>query len=375
MSVIQQTNRTLHVFNPSHDESLAANSPFYYPTTIARRLQKEWGTLPALWAEEGDCVWIPEDGEVVMGDAEWCKGVEFVTKRQMARPSFWTGVGRIDPWGWDPVVVHQLRRLGAPDRLLPSANELADIRMLSSRHTTARLLPALRQALDEVEHTWFSTVGTSVVARDIDEVTTLARKWGGAMVKSLWSCSGRGVFRFGAEPSANDLGRVRRLIGEQGGVEVEPVYEATADFALEFQAHADGSVSCIGLSLFATNASGAYTGNLVAPQEELERRLRQLCGPTAEVLTDLKRTCERQLELLLGGRYVGPLGIDMMQTFRRIASLYDDECEERSYHLHPCIEVNLRRTMGHVALKVAQRKLKPESLPEFFQNICYFCPS
>ena len=167
------------------------------------------------------------------------------------------------------------------------------------------------------------------------------------------------MFRFGAEPSANDLGRVRRLIGEQGGVEVEPVYEATADFALEFQAHADGSVSCIGLSLFATNASGAYTGNLVA----------------AEALTDLKRTCERQLELLLGGRYVGPLGIDMMQTFRRIASLYDDECEERSYHLHPCIEVNLRRTMGHVALKVAQRKLKPESLPEFFQNICYFCPS
>jgi hypothetical protein len=36
--------------------------------------------------------------------------------------------------------------------------------------------------------------------------------------------------------------------------------------------------------------------------------------------------------------YVGPFGVDMMVT---------------KEGLHPCVEVNLRRTMGHVALAIS----------------------
>ena len=45
---------TLHIFNPSHDEALAAHSPYYYPSKIARHLANEWGALPMLWALEND---------------------------------------------------------------------------------------------------------------------------------------------------------------------------------------------------------------------------------------------------------------------------------------------------------------------------------
>ena len=59
---------TLHLFNPSHDEALAANFPYYYPSTIARRLQTEWGLLPVLWAQPGDCVLVDEDTLQTLSD-------------------------------------------------------------------------------------------------------------------------------------------------------------------------------------------------------------------------------------------------------------------------------------------------------------------
>lgn len=360
--------RTLHVFNPSHDEALAAASPYYYPTVIARRLRCEWGALPALWAREGDAVWVESDADVPEA-GRWCAGVEFVSKRQMVRPSFWKGVERIMPWGWDAVVAQQLRRLGAPEHLLPTAEAIAHTRRLSSRATTTLLLPHLRKALDESGCTGLATVGRSRVAASLEEVLQAQGEWGGeAVVKSLWSCSGRGVFRIAGTPTANDRGRIARLIREQGGVEVEPAYRTVADFALEFCAHADGTVTYEGLSLFATNASGGYCGNIIAPQPALARRLHALGGPSEKGLERLAAVCCRELGTAIDGYHVGPLGIDMMLVGT-------GDGAERTPLLHPCIEVNLRRTMGHVALCVARRGINPDELPARFKDICYFCPS
>jgi hypothetical protein len=43
------------------------------------------------------------------------------------------------------------------------------------------------------------------------------------------------------------------------------------------------------------------------------------------------------------GKYQGPFGIDMM-----VVSTADKD----GFLLHPCVEINLRRTMGHVALAI-----------------------
>ena len=58
MLTLENTHRTLHVFNPSHDEALAAGTPYYYPSVIARKLASAWALLPALWANKGDVVWV-----------------------------------------------------------------------------------------------------------------------------------------------------------------------------------------------------------------------------------------------------------------------------------------------------------------------------
>ena len=350
----------LHVFNPSHDEALAAHSPYHYPSTIARRLQAEWGALPALWASPGDAVWLSDEAEKP-SEAEWCRGVRFVRRKDLLKPAFWKGVEGIDPWGWDAVLRQQLRRCGAPGSLLPSDSDLDTWRMLSSRHTTSALLPRLRTALAEAGWPCL-TVGRSQVVVSVAEALSVAETWGGAVAKSLWSCSGRGVFRVSASPSVNDINRLARLVKEQGGVELEPVYVPMADFALEFEALSSGKVLFRGPSLFTTSQSGAYSANMVATPPELFAELQRRGGPSDDEAAVLASVCEKELSSFIAGRYVGPLGMDMMMVEGAGRAL-----------LNPCIEVNLRRTMGHMAHDLAKRKLKLDELPEFFHKLCYIC--
>ncbi len=117
------------------------------------------------------------------------------------------------------------------------------------------------------------------------------------------------------------------------------------DFAVEFYAHADGSVEYAGLSLFKT-INGAYTGNVIASETEKW----QMLGDDS-VANVLRETIDELIVILqpyMKGVYCGPFGIDMMLLPERI--------------LHPCVELNLRRTMGHVALAITPEKSAPQRL-------------
>lgn len=107
---------------------------------------------------------------------------------------------------------------------------------------------------------------------------------------------------------------------------------------MELASDGRGRVDLRGLSLFYTER-GAYVGNLVAD----EPRKWQLLS--AYVSRDsLARLIDRLRALLgdaLRDTYAGPLGIDMMVV-----------SHEGRLLVHPCVEMNLRATMGHVALRV-----------------------
>ena len=97
---------TLHIFNPSHDEALAAHTAHYCPSRPARQLAHALAELPLQWAAEGDvCLRLPASGGT--------EGVEVPD---------WTAVERIDPWGWDRHIVGLLRRLGRPNACCPPTN-------------------------------------------------------------------------------------------------------------------------------------------------------------------------------------------------------------------------------------------------------------
>lgn len=329
----------VHIFNPSHDEALAINRAQYCPSAAARRTGAAFWDVAKLWAVPDDVILrLPDDGSL-RGAMVWrvADGAELPAERLD-----WTAVEAIEPWGWDRHIVGVLQKLGAPAGLLPTADALDVIRRLSSRETAVRVLEALRQ--EPFTSRWCTTES---------EVLAAIEAYGGAAIlKQPWSCSGRGVWRCTTAEWAADgaaCKRARKTLREQGAVEAEPVYECLADFAMEFWAEKaattteQGSVRVRyeGLSLFETHDGGAYAGNVVAPQEELERRLERLAPPPlldADDRLPLEALAERLCRVLgevLGDAYSGPLGVDMMLTPDGI---------------HPCIEVNLRNTMGRVAL-------------------------
>ena len=376
------TRMVVHIYNPSHDEALAMNREQYCPSSAARRTAAAFWDVARHWAAPGDYILrLPDDGSL--------RGAAFYsvasllsaplpsrvpsapfTRDSLSVPTLpsaplpissvtfdWSKVTIIDPWGWDRHIVGVLRRLGAPDRLVPTEAQLDRIRELSSRHTAVRVLELLnRQPSAEVNDA--APVFTSRWCTNEDEVNAAIRDFGGlAMLKQPWSCSGRGVWR-------SDMGsseqRIRKTLREQNAVEVEPLYVRTADFAMEFYADADGSVRYEGLSLFETHDGGGYAGNVIAPQSELRCRLEalappslldaegrlpldelaaRLCSVLSEVLSPLPSHLFPPPSSLLP--YEGPLGVDMMLTPEGI---------------HPCIEVNLRNTMGRVAIFQARAK-------------------
>ncbi len=344
---------TLHIFNASHDEALAAHSPYYYPSTIARTLECRWAALPAVWADRDDFILLPKPtkGQTECREAQpdFLKSIlpasaaetlpRFLFPNELT-PKLWRTVTRIEPWGWDLLVRHKLTKCGAPEALLPTAEQIGDIRTLSSRATTARLLPLLRRQLHAEG---IGTVGLSLIVSSEEEIDRFLEEHPEAFGKSLWSCSGRGVFPLSRPLNASTLGRIRRLLAEQDGVELEPRFTPVADFALEFYADKAQGVRYEGLSVFSTNSSGGYTQNILEPQSRLLERLAAL-WPDAAAFTTLVRICCEQLTTLLAGKYEGYLGIDMMLA----------EQPDGPTLLHPCIEVNLRRTMGIAALAAAQ---------------------
>lgn len=313
----------LHIFNPEHDLALAANIANYTAPHAGRQLRRDLGFIPALWADEGDFVLV-EDIDDAYDKASRLGAiynkVEFVTPLQLSEIFKNTMlVDSIHPWGWDKSLVHQLQSMGCPEIMLPTPSTLEKIRQLSNRRWAAS---HLQTDVDYVED-----------VKSLEDV--IARK-GKVVIKAPWSCSGRGV-RYVEDSSDKAVLRwAENVIKQQGGVTVEPYYNKVYDFGMEFEAK-DGKVVYRGLSLFDT-IKATYSGNVLATEKEKEEMFASYVSH--DRLQEIREEVIRQLEPALHQVYSGPFGVDMM--------IYTDG--DGQLQVNSCVELNLRRTMGHVAL-------------------------
>ena len=328
----------LHIFNPEHDLALAANLRQFTAPHAGRQLRADLSFIPALWAKEGDFVLVDDIDDardkVRHLGSKYVDKVEFITRLQLQKVFTDTFlVDSVHPWGWDPVVREELKRMGCPDIMLPNEEDIQSIRALSSRQWAAA---HLQRGVEYVE--------------SVGEVRRLVAEWGRAVVKAPWSSSGRGIkfisvdnYRGEGVEFASFDRWVGNIIGRQGGVTVEPYYNKVKDFGMEFEVR-DGKVLYRGLSLFQT-VKNAYTGNLLAS----ENMKMELMAPyvSAEQLAEIRDRLLETLEPHLKDIYQGPFGVDMM-----VCVGADDEL-----FVNPCIELNLRRTMGHVALALGDAAL------------------
>ena len=319
---------TLHIFNPEHDIALAANLSNFTAPHAGRQLRNDLGFLPALWAQKDDAVLV-DNKEAAEKAYQRLRGklglgsCQFVDKSQLAN----LDIQHIAPWGWDLALASWLRRNGTPGETLPTDDEIAVIRQLSHRRTSVNLLAKLQMS---------GTTGLSWCTERMDDVCQALATYGSIVVKAPWSSSGRGVRFIEGPMSEQAKGWIHSVISRQGSILVEPKYNKVKDFGMEFTSDKDG-VHYVGLSLFHTK-NGAYTGNLLAT-EQAKRDMLGRYVPV-ELLDEVRDRIIRDVDL---GSYTGPFGIDMM-----VVAPSSDAPSQLS--VHPCVEINLRRTMGHVAL-------------------------
>lgn len=336
----------LHIFNPDHDIALAVDRERFTAPRAALRLRRDLGFLPMLWAEPGDVVLADDVAAAhrALRQLGTASEARLIDRHELAECAVAGKLSAVCPWGWDAALRRDLMDSGVPERLLPSPSQLHAIRAMSHRAWAAgHLLPRLR-ALP-------GTVGEAFEVHSADEVTGLLAKYEKIVVKEPWSSSGRGVrYVFGrTADGSEDLGPepplknwIANVVARQGSIMVEPYCDKLMDFGMEFTSDGQGTARYLGLSLFHT-MNGAYVGNILEREDRKMEILSQLIDTS--LVERLQSAICDEMGALLKGHYAGCFGVDMMVVRGDGQTM-----------VHPCVEVNLRCTMGHVALALSRRE-------------------
>lgn len=351
---------TIHIFNPEHDIALASNLEHFTAPHAGRELRNDLGVLPALWAKPDEYVLVDDKSSAECSLRHWglpeidAKLIDTTDIKNLLRQKSDDNDAfsrlKIMPWGWDTALRHELIATGLPVESLPTNAWLNALRIMSHRAwASTNILSKLRH----IE----GTVGESCELKTINEVRQYLSKHHSIVLKAPWSSSGRGIRYISDIKGMSQDGRrnastyyglttqlegwIRNVINRQGSVMAEPYYNKVCDFGMEFISHGRGEVVYRGLSIFQTS-NGAYTGNLLDDETHKEM---QLCRFLSQNL--LRMVASRIVELTsqtLAKTYHGPFGIDMMVV--RVGE---------KLMLHPCVEMNLRMTMGHVAILLSEK--------------------
>ncbi len=311
----------------------AGGASYSAPTAIAN-LKKRWELLPAVWADKGDSILAqaPASTPTIRQLIEE-KHLEIVSGKKIGQTD-----AIPDPWGWNRSIRNELQRYGISASRMPDNYTLERWRDLAHRKTALHFHSFWREEFDEMP------VELPAVCCNVEDALRAAAQFGNSCIKLPWSSSGRGVW-FSDTLNESKLRSIAEgAIKRQGAVIVEKAETVALDFATEWECRL-GECRFLGFSLFLTEKAG-YSGNLSAPQEEIIGIIDQTTN------IDVIPLIERQQKILnevIAPHYEGLFGVDLLVT--------------ADGRINPCVEINLRRTMGHATLawwkETEQRGLFP----------------
>ena len=321
----------IYLFNPENDMALANFTPYYKAPSEIIRMANDLSMLPAWYAPEGSAIKVDSLSRVSLW-REQCPASDFLP--DVIWSAEWENMP-YKPWGWSPSLLYTLRKAGVNDSFLLSDMQMGQIRVLSGRQCCVKILESFSR-MDGL-------CGKAMTCNSMTQVKKYITSLERCVLKAPWSGSGRGIL-YVSSKEWNDSaeGWVSRVLRVQGEIMVEPLYNKVCDFAMEFYADGNGSVSFVGYSLFDTDAHGNYKGNFLLSDGQIKKILSQYIPD--EVFDNVCRTMEGSLASLLNKDYCGFLGVDMMICL-----------EDGRYLLHPCVEINLRMNMGVVSHTIFNR--------------------
>lgn len=335
-----------HLFFPENDLALASDLSNYTPPRMARATHAAGETLPMWYGRPGDvfiCNGVSNSWFTAMAEAFSLRTDVFPHRPEEYTPR---------PWGWSKASRRRLIAEGFSVDRLPDDAALDAIRSLSHRRSSVIIADALAAFLSD-----FRFTPPAVEAFTAEEALNVINAFGGdCVIKSPWSNAGRGI-AFTRGFSENALAqRISDIINAYNSVLIERAFDNICDFAMLFESTDSGDVRYVGLSLFETDKRGAYMRNIVANDIILADKIAEflpenILRPVADSLCAI-------LSDYIGGKYRGPLGIDMLVARTNAGNI-----------LNPCVELNLRNTMGHVAHALAENVLAADKTAVFACNV------
>lgn len=327
--------KKLYLFNPETDLALAANSISYTPPTNVVDIKRRLFMLPSLYAEPNSLLLVPSISKgLKFEELPYYSAVEKKNIRLVSEDKLMEEVDEVIPWGWNMSEKLHLKRIGLSDNSLPADDVLSLYRELSHRKQTISFHRHIKEYLGYID------VAEPLYFENVDDALKWAMNHKGCYLKAPWSSSGRGVFCVSGSDERPVKQWMTGIVNKQGGIMAEEGVPRRLDFATEWIL-TDSDVKFLGYSVFSVGSHGAYQGNILCSQDEFEAMLTAESGKWSRSYIDAQRD---MIESRIAPFYKGPIGIDM---------LIGDKGE-----INPCVEVNLRMTMGHVALALYSQKVK-----------------
>ncbi len=302
----------LSVFNPENDLALANGMASYVAPKAIRRMAQDLFQLPKVWIKTDKIIFFRDNFNLKSSDISSCQ-----------------------VWGWSNQVRRRLLDAGVDEAILPTPAMLDKSRQWAHRRHTLEVLAYFQSSLYPYKLPTIPVCATS--QEEVNEfIASHSQQW---LLKQPWSSSGKGLLWPNQMSDAHREGWIKQTIARMGDVMCEKVYDKIFDIGVGFYIDNYGQVSSVGFSLFITDKKGAYLGNCLVADEEIISLVGEYI-PSNQLL-ETRDILLSFIKKNLADFHRGYLGVDLM--------VYKDE--NGDYQLHPCVEINLRMTMGILAWK------------------------
>lgn len=345
-------SQTLFFFNSTCEMAVANSQISYLPPAHLRLFENSLATMPCFFADENDAILTLKPVSNTY--------VEHLHKLGFKTPQFITSpddlvpnslpLTSLRPWGWSPAV-HNVLKPFLPfchNQWMkhPMHKWQPHHRLLLSRDTGYKLLVKTMELTDNsLNLIEISTLPLKLsTLLDVEKVIESIPP--PALLKTPWSASGRGLFKIrDVHEHAETNVWVKSKLKQQGFMYAEPYLDKISDLSFHFQIEADG-VQYLGYNFFETLPSGQFSGCYThLPYDQLIDQALLM-----EAIEQGVYLINKALEnLKINAKYQGPAGVDAI-LFRN---------KHNQIKLQPCIELNLRHSMGLLNIHLRKR-IHPE---------------
>ncbi len=345
----------IFLFNPTCEYATANGHVSWQPNRLLQKMEEDLGTLPLFFARPADIVlvrkippanFLASLKKIGIDTPGWALINDIASLSDLGNKSGF----RLSPWGWSPATHRLLHPLidCCPDDLknLAMTYKTVEYREICSRKFALGILKSLLLQLP-AEKVLPPHMIPEIV-RNKTEIQNSLQRWKKIVVKAPWSTSGRGLQYVTKTPVVEKVWeKLLGIIKDQGYALAEPLLEKEMDMGLQFKIR-NGIICYLGVSRFLTDTKGQYKGNYLngwAQEADLKtvefaESLPQLIvGPLIKVLESSPMT----------GQYNGNFGVDLL--------IFRDEMG--ILRVNPCLEINVRQTMGQLAL-IVEKHISPD---------------